>query len=299
MEENENRYGKLQWFFYIILVPTIFTVILVGIIFSFLGYDVVEAAKSLTKNIPIVSSLVQSDEDENTPELSPSEKLELAQTELSTAQAELETLKTSLQKKDMEILELEQRIKQREESEERAREIEESTAAARAQQNRELAELYGSMSAKRAAAILEKLTLYESALIVKEMDSQQRTALMAKFDPAFAANLTVTLKELELVEDPEMAALQERVQALIGMLDEKVEDGQEKPSKLSMNHLANTFTKLPAAQAANILEKMSEKEKEFKLAATILAVMSDETRSSIFAVMDPEIAIKYTNALAS
>lgn len=298
LEENEKRYGKLQFIFYIILVPGIFTIVLTAIIFTFLGYDVVEATKNLSKNIPFVSKLVTEDEEKSEP-IDPAEKLHATEQELSSVQEELGELQSELQQKEMEIVKLEQMLLQQEQKEEEALENARLTEEARTQKNRELAQLYGGMSAKRAAAILEKLTLHEAALILQEMDAQQHRAIMERFDPAFAANLTVTLKELDLVADPNMAALQERVLELIGMLDEKVEPGQEQPAKLSMNHLVSTFTKLPPAQAASIFEKMGETEQDFKLAATILAVMSDESRSSIFAVMPAELVVKYTNALAS
>ncbi|GAA0365068.1 hypothetical protein GCM10008968_21100 [Bacillus horti] len=297
MEENEKPYGRLQWVFYIVLVPALFTLILVGIIFTFLGYNVIDATKSFFQNIPVVSALFNSEDDETEgvaeetePTINLEEELAQKDTELEGVQTELIALKSDLQQREMKILELEQTIEEMTVQEEQNV----ISAKERTKQIRELAQLYGGMSAKRAAAILENLTLTEAALIIREMDSQQRSGILTRFDPAFAAQLTVTLQELDTVDDPEMAALQERVKLLMGMLNDNLEATD---SRIPLNNMVNTLSQLPTAQAVEMLTEMSGSDADFALATTFLAIMSDESRSTIFAQMDPEVAIKFTKEL--
>lgn len=150
------------------------------------------------------------------------------------------------------------------------------------------------MSTSRSAAILENLTLKEAAIIMNELNTTQQSAVMAKLEPPFAANLTVVIKEMNSAQDPEIAALQERVKLLMNMFDEDAESAQ---ATVPLNNMANTISQMPPAQAAAILVDMSQSDNEFQLGVKLLANMADANRSGIMAVMDTDVAKKYINAL--
>lgn len=295
MEEIEKPYSRWQWFFYIILVPIIFGLLLGGMIFTFLGYDVLDTAKSIGSNIPGISKLLDQSDSTNGGQnsIADSGSENNGDGERSDSAAEddpqLQALQQQLEEKEAEIERLMAELKQREEIEEQERISKEEY-----QQNlRELARVYGGMSASRAAEIFENMTLMEAAQIMVLMSQQQQTSIFSKLEPTFAAQLTVLMKELHLVDDPDMAALQERVQVLANALDEKDAD-----AKLSLNQLAKTYANLPPDHAATIFEQMSGNEEDFQLALKILAVMSDQDRSNLMAAMDTEKARTYTRALA-
>jgi flagellar motility protein MotE (MotC chaperone) len=280
-----------------ILVPIIFGLLLGSMIFTFLGYNVLDTAKSIGQSIPVVSTLLDrsspaDDEDQASLADLEAERADDAEQQDGNAQEtdpQIVALRQQLEAKEAEIVQLREQLEQQANTAMQERISREEYQ----QQIRELARVYGGMSASRAASIFENMTLTEAAQIIRLMPQQQQTAIMGRLDPNFAAQLTVVLKDIHSVDDPEMAALQERLQVLINVLDE---EGAE--AKLSINQLAKTYSNLPAPRAAAIFELMSGNQAEFLLAQKILAAMSDQDRSNILAAMDTAEARKYTNALS-
>ncbi|WP_202077085.1 hypothetical protein [Caldalkalibacillus salinus] len=297
MKENEKPYSKLQWFFYIILIPFFFSTLLVAIIFTFLGYNVVDTAKQVVSNIPGFES-VATDMTEQSEELEGTEGTRQPQLdEQPVTLEEITALESKMREKDEQISELNERIATLNAEQEEDR----ISREAREEKIQELARMYGRMSASRAAPIIENLTLLEAAQILNEMNTQEQTALMSRLNPSFAAQVTVVIKELHTVEDVDVAALQERLHMMVGLLDaeELGEDGDnlDQSPRISINQMVNTYSQLPPAQAAAILEDMSGNQAEFTVATRLLSAMSDEHRSAIMGAMETDVARQYTNAL--
>jgi flagellar motility protein MotE (MotC chaperone) len=293
LEEIEKPYSKLQWLFYIIIVPTIFTLLLVGIILTFLGVNVVDSVLSTGQKVPVLSSIlpepkepINQDLDDQAAEPS----LQEAEERASQFEQDIGRLENELAQKTEEVETLTEQMEQlkKEMQDKRLSEVE------RLNKLRELAQIYVGMSTSKSAAIIENLSLHEAALIINEMASKDQSAIMTKLTPTYAAKLTIVMKEMELAENPEIAALQERVNLLMNMVDNK-ENGNG--STISIMQMVNTFSQMPPPQAATILKDMSGVQSEFELGITILANMDDAGRSAIMAVMDAETARKYTNSL--
>jgi flagellar motility protein MotE (MotC chaperone) len=293
LEEIEKPYSKLQWLFYIIIIPLFFTMFLVGMIFFFLGINVVDPALAVGQKVPGLSAILPEpkekiDSDQSVEVIE--ESLIDTEQRLSQSEEEINRLEREIALKAEEIEGLLNQIEQFQSNSEEKKLTEEE----RLTKLRELATIYGGMSTSKSAAVLENLTLREAALIMQQLNTTQQSAVMSKLEAPFAANLTVVMKEMDIAEDPEIAALQERINLLMDMLDEETESAQ---ATVPLNNMANTFSQMPPAQAAAILVDMSQTKTEFQLGVKLLANMADANRSGIMSVMSTDIAKKYTNAL--
>lgn len=290
MDEMERPYSKLQWFFYMIFVPALFGLILAAMLFTFLGYNVIDQVKGLAEKLPGRSEPTSEQASGVGQQVDPDQQLVLAQNELDQLLQENEHLHRELEQFKTLAQELEKQLGEQEE----AQVQEKISAEEREQQIRELGRMYGSMSASRAANILSEMSISEAALILSVMRQQERTAILGRLDPSLAAQITVMLKETSLVEDLDRAALQERVQILTRALDEQ--DREE--GKTSIYQLAKTFGSLPANRAAEMLENMANTQADFQLGVQILTLMSNDQRSAILGAMNVQAAQRYTRALA-
>jgi flagellar motility protein MotE (MotC chaperone) len=295
LEEIERPYSKIEWFLYIIILPLFFTIGLTFILLTFLGYNVVDTALGLGNKVPGLASILPEPKGgKEGNQLQDSEKiqsqLQQSEKDIKKYESQIQELENGVKQKEIEVEQLSATIKELE------KELEEKkvTDHERLEKRKQLAKLYGEMSAGKAAPIIEKLSPSEAAGILEEMKDNQKTAILAKLDPEVAANLTVTMKEMGQAENPEIAALQERVKILTKQVLDLTTGSK---TKVSMLEMATTFSQMSTKQAATILSDMSLAKAEFKLGTTILANMKDENRSTILSEMSTEVAKKYTKAL--
>lgn len=292
LEEIEKPYSRIEWFMYIIILPLIFTMILSGIILHFLGFNVIDTALNVGHKVPgLASVLPEKKSDQKESIESVQTNLKEKSKELKDSQAEIEKLEADLLQKDKEIEQLTSQIDKLEEGLKDKKVTDEE----RINKVRELAKLYGGMSPGKAAPILEKLTLTEAATILQQMNNSEKTAILAKLNPEFAADVTVSMRELEQAENPEVAVLQERVKFLTEKILELTTGTK---STVSIKDMATTYSQMPAKQAALLLIEMGNAKKEFELGIKILANMTEANRSAILAEMPTEVARKYTRALS-
>jgi flagellar motility protein MotE (MotC chaperone) len=295
MEEQEKESNKLLNFFYIFILPLLFTALLTGLLLTFMGYDIKEEVLGIGKNVPGLSSVIPDSESAKEKSQAAVEDYEKI---IKEKEAELTALEEQLKKKILKIDEqtteinnLHSEITALEEAFEEKKHTDEERKARLA----ELAKTYGGMSSSKAAAVFEQMTLHEAALLLNEMKDAQQSAILGKVEPALAADLTVILKEMYRSDDPEIAALQERIQ----VYTTAVESEAKQDSSLSIKEMANTFEKMPPAQAAVILENMSESTTEFSLGTKILTNMSEEQRSALLGAMEETAAAKYIGTLVN
>lgn len=290
LEENEKSYSKLEWLFYIVIFPLFFTLILTGLLLTFLGEDVIDSAIAFGHKVPGLSNILpnsKSEIEENNEE-NKEQSLQETLNHLEQSSSEVKLLQGEVKDKEVEIGQLKEQITLLE-NDLVSKQI---TEEERKSKLRELASIYEGMSAKKAAAIIENLTLNEASLIIGQMPKNLQSSVMASLNPETAANVTIVLKGLENAENPEMAALQERIVILMDSIDDA-------KSTVTVSQMVNTFTQMPANRAADLLAEMSKSNKEFQLAIKILANMNDATRSGIVAQMDTDIAKRYINTLAN
>ncbi|TLS36634.1 MotE family protein [Pseudalkalibacillus caeni] len=259
------------------LIPVFFTLLLSGIILSFIGYDV----KAISENVPFISGVFSADETK-----AESEESENNRARLNEQERQLRLNEQKLDEKDRMISGLKEENEKLKKSLEEKRQTEEE----RFQKLKELAELYADMTPTKSAAIVENLTLTEAAMIIDQMESNQKSAILSRVNPAFAANVTVAMKELEKAENPEIDALQQRIDVYMKSL---VPEEQN----LSVAKLAKTIDKIPDDQAASILEAMAQSETEKELAMKVLNELGESKQNTLLSEIDEKVAEQLKDGL--
>ncbi|OAS83334.1 MULTISPECIES: MotE family protein [Metabacillus] len=181
MENKKQEYGKFQWFFFVILIPTIFTATLVLVILSVAGFDVLGKTKTLL-GVPVVEKLFNDDKQETTTDA------EVAVKEATQQKDEKEKLEKTIQEqssiigalendvtiKEKEIQNLNQEINSLESQ------IEDINNAKSENKSKDIAKLYDNMTSKKAAEIIPNLNEADAMLILTSLDDKQVADILTK-----------------------------------------------------------------------------------------------------------------------
>ncbi|HHY20426.1 MAG TPA: MotE family protein [Bacilli bacterium] len=192
MSEKEKEHSKIQWFFFVIFIPTVFAIVLVGIVLTFLGVNVIDQAKQIGSKVPVVSSLFVEKEEPDVKELLKT---------ISENNDEIEKLQTKLEKKDKEVASLKEKLSVKEQELKREKMKEASNEEVKSNDElKDIAKTYESMSAKNAASILSELKDTEALLQISKVSIDKRAAILAKMEPEKAAKLMALLVDKEDAE---------------------------------------------------------------------------------------------------
>ena len=264
------------------LLPLAFMATVLLVVLPFLGYDLFAVATSLTKK-PIAYV-----ENNLTAEATDQNEEELLKKEIDQKESEISGLKKQLNEKEIEL------GKKQSELESLSEEIKSDLAdkEEREKKLQQLANTYEGMSASKSASIMENLTLNEAALLLDAMGSTEQAAVLGKMNSAVAADLTIALKDLERADDPELAAMQERVTLLMNAIDRE-------DSSLSTSDVANDLSEMPEEEAADILSKMAQSEEEKEVGLSILKELGDDKRKALLAEMEESVSSSYVADLAN
>ncbi|WP_449540010.1 MotE family protein [Ferdinandcohnia sp. Marseille-Q9671] len=187
METTEKEYSKFQWFLFVVLIPSLFTLVVVFVLLTVAGFNPVGTIKEFTNKLPVVSSLFNDEEDKQTQKTGEAEvstvDLEL---EIQTKESEIADLKNQLDKKSGEIDSLQYEIDRL--SEEIVQLQEEHLAKSKSLQ--ELTQMYELMSPKNAAKIIPNLKENEAKEILTSIDTEKLAAIFEKMSPQDAARFT-------------------------------------------------------------------------------------------------------------
>ncbi|WP_299090082.1 hypothetical protein [uncultured Metabacillus sp.] len=197
MESEKKEYGKFQWFFFVIFIPFIFTVVLLGIIFSVAGFDVLGKTKEVLTEASLVENLFnkkgedlvvneKTGKEQDEQQKEESEKL---QNTLEEQTAMIDALEKDVSVKEKEIQKLNQEIKSLQ------TQIESLNSAETKENTVDLAKLYENMSSKKAAEIIPKLNNDEALFILTSLDDTQIADILAKMTVDDAVKFTNLLAE--------------------------------------------------------------------------------------------------------
>lgn len=187
-ETNEKNYSKLQWFFYVILIPLVFAVTLSLVILTVAGLNIFEIAKSYGDKIPFVSAIIDKDE----------EKEEQSENNTYSLQATIEDQNASIQEYEAQISKQEETIKSLESELKNLKDQLANQKNEKEQSNvklESLAQIYEEMSSKNAAAILSELEVEDTIDILLLMNNETRAQILQKMSTEMAANITKQLKK--------------------------------------------------------------------------------------------------------
>jgi len=276
---------KSSWKEHIIhgfLLPLAFMATVLLVVLPFLGYDLFAVATSLTKK-PIAYV-----ENNLTAEATDQNEEELLKKEIDEKDTEISGLKKQLNEKEIEL------GKKQSELESLSEEIQSELAdkEEREKKLQQLANTYEGMSASKSASIMENLTLNEAALLLDAMGSTEQAAVLGKMNAAIAADLTIALRDLEKADDPEIAAMQERMTLLMNAIDRE-------DSSLSTSDVAKDLSEMPEDEAAGILSKLAQSEEEKEVGLSILKELGDDKRKALLAEMEESVSSSYVANLAN
>ncbi len=245
--EEERSYSKLEWFFYIIFIPLLFTLALSAIIAQMFGYNVVGVlAKELNK-IPYVEKIIpdaavapaKESADEKPITTKEGAKVSDLEAQLATKEREVAELKKKAELDQQKMKQMEQKTQANQGP---AAENKQKADEEKQKQIKNLAKIYTSMSAGKAAPILEKMAPEEAAQLLLVMKAEERSGIMAKMDPKKAADLSLLLKETSLGDDADPTVLQQRLLEL--------------KYNASVRELASSISSMQPADAAALIEKL-------------------------------------------
>ncbi|OLO40896.1 hypothetical protein BTR23_05330 [Alkalihalophilus pseudofirmus] len=179
---NEKEYSKIQWFFFVILIPTIFAIILFAVILIFLGVDLKEKAKEVGGNLPFIGEHFDEEVEEQEHE---DVNIDELYEQIAAQQAQIDQLEQQLTQKDEELLQVQQEAS----SLEAQVELQEESVVEVRQDLKEIAKTYEAMSTKNAANILSELPTSEALLHISQISTQPRAGILAKMEPEKAAEI--------------------------------------------------------------------------------------------------------------
>jgi flagellar motility protein MotE (MotC chaperone) len=193
----EKKHSQLEKIFYLVILPLLFTVILMMVLLSFLGVPVWKTLHQWGSHIPSAIS--------------------------GTTAKQSQTAQRSDQTKsqDQQTFKIQQTANQKEaatlrmENEELQKQLDEKQVQKNKDEMQQVADLYANMSASKAAAILENLPLDEAAFTISALDEDQQGNILGSFsDPKKAAQISTLRKEIILNQDEDPVVLKKHIHDL-------------------------------------------------------------------------------------
>ncbi len=184
---QEKKAGKLQWFFFVIVIPIVFSVTLFIVILNIAGINVGDSVAKIGSNIPFVSSFFEETGDNEAEKTDNSEKkLKELETLVKDYESQIESLEMEVQAKEDELLKKEQEIEQLTSSLEQK----ESNAEQAEMELKNLSNSFKDMDPEKAAPIFEEMEQSLAIAVLKKLKADERGAIFEYMDPAKVATLS-------------------------------------------------------------------------------------------------------------
>ncbi|NOU77928.1 kinesin [Paenibacillus sp. LMG 31459] len=306
--EDEGSAGKFERFLFL-MIPIIFTLVLLGVLLTLFNMDIRNNVLEIANKIPVVEKWVPEpapDPDSDTAGETADDPQAESKEQAASSESTIKELKSQLNAQAAQLKQAEEdKASEANKAEALQKQIDgmkEAAATVAATEEEEdpylkqvtdLAKLYAGMKASKAAPIMENLTTDEMVQIFSVMSNASKTAILEKMDPKKAADVSIKLKETTNSTDMAIAALQSRLKQ-----DEAGTTTAAASANLDQEKLSQTFTSMPAADAATLLGSMYSISPDKVI--TILNTVSDTVRSSILGEMtknDSAQAAKIVNRL--
>ncbi|MFD1037985.1 MotE family protein [Virgibacillus byunsanensis] len=182
---EKNKMNPLLWFFFAIVIPIIVVITLTIIIFSVAGVNVVDWAKNTGNNIPVISSWITTDEEEETIRIE--EKMESTiankDNEIEQLNQEVRALEAATEQLEQEIIKLENNQSSEETDNNDDTELVDSPVTT-------VSKSFKDMDSEQAALIFQSLEKELAVSILKELSNDVRGEIFEEMDPELAAELT-------------------------------------------------------------------------------------------------------------
>lgn len=190
-KNKKEKRNPIVWFLFAIIIPLIVAVTLTIIIFSILGINVVDWAKKTGNNIPVISSLVPSEEAGNDEQKEAKTAASMAKKDKEIEQLKEETsnLKATIDQLEQDTVKLENKYK----SEQNAKDEGEAEEDQEKDTVKTVSASFKKMDKKQAALIFQSLDKEVAIVILKELSNDVRGNILEAMEPSLAAELTQQL----------------------------------------------------------------------------------------------------------
>ena len=187
-EENKKKTNPILWILFAIVIPLMVVSVIAVFVLSLVGVDVTGWMKEKGSNIPVVSSLVTTDEEKDL-----QRQLEQANETIESQAEEIEALNQEIEHLEgiIEDLELEmERIENRNESEESLLEDSDLTDE---EEIKRVASSFRKMDPEDAAQIIQNLDQTNAIAILSNLSGDVRGDILAEMEPRQAAEIMTAM----------------------------------------------------------------------------------------------------------
>ncbi|UOQ93222.1 hypothetical protein MUO14_23045 [Halobacillus shinanisalinarum] len=193
VNREQEKGSKRQWFFLVIVVPTLFALTLTLVVLTIMGVNVIEKAESYANQIPGLSSLVSTSEEKQS-----TRQTEQLEATLANHNAEISQLEQEVNDKQGTIEELNQQIEQLEadlDAEVNASPAAEPKEEMSSEINmvKEMAVSFEEMDEEKAAPIIENMNQDLAVQVLIEVASSERGAILGAMTPESAAEIASSI----------------------------------------------------------------------------------------------------------
>ncbi|MFD0711273.1 magnesium transporter MgtE N-terminal domain-containing protein [Paenibacillus sp. GCM10027626] len=281
LDMEKQGYSGFERFMFFV-TPVLFTLVLLGVLLTIFNFDLRNKLLTIGHSIPFLEQVlpdpVVKDSDLSDTELTnkhQATKIEQLTTQLSEKEAELKQAVAEQKKQTEQVKDLQGQIDQLQRIQTEKQMDDEQYQA----NINELANMYAKITPSKAAPILQSMELEEAVLVLSAMRPDDRVRIMEKMSPKKAADATIMLKDNVTAKDRQIAALQ-------AQLKKQNKPSTEPTSTLDATQLKETFSKMNAKNAGELLLKMSEVSPSKAL--RILNAVDSTARSAILAEMSDQ-----------
>mgnify|MGYP001351504957 FL=1 len=187
-EENKKKTNPILWTLFAIVIPLMIVSVIAVFVLSLVGVDVTGWMKEKGSNIPVVSSLVTTDEEKDL-----KRQLEQANETIESQAEEIEALNQEIEHLEgiIEDLELDmERIENRNESEESLLEDSDLTNE---EEMKRVASSFRKMDPESAAQIIQNLDQTNAIAILSNLSGDVRGDILAEMEPRQAAEIMTAM----------------------------------------------------------------------------------------------------------
>lgn len=186
-KQESKKYNRIQWFFVVIVIPSIFALIVAAIVATFAGVDVWGQAKELSEKIPFIATDKEKVAEQKAEEIE--ERVAKLNTEIQFRDDTIVALETEMDGKEHEIQNLTLEIEQLEMQLKGLNESKDNDN----QTFKEIVTTFESMSAKKAAPIINGMQDREAIMILSNLKPDILASMLENMTVEQAARYTTIL----------------------------------------------------------------------------------------------------------
>lgn len=188
---KKKKMNPILWFIFAIILPLMIVSVIAVFILSIAGIDVLDWAKKKGSTVPVVSTFIKSDEEEDLIlQLERAEEtIEKQKEEIEDLNLEIESLQSIKEQKEQDIVKLEKKLKSEGDH------TDPTSVREPANSVKQTAASFRKMDQQKAAQIIQNLEKDAAIDILKQLSNDVRGKILEEMEPKLAAELTERLME--------------------------------------------------------------------------------------------------------